>query len=119
MALTTDELRSQEAAKLEILISELMAARRADDVGKLDATLDNLVDFITRTPFQDLQSEARNARTAAATNISKVALEELSKIADRATAAGAGFKAAAMIAESGKKELLPRLQWLAHPKHKE
>ncbi len=106
MALTTDELRSRDAATLETLVARLMAARRADDTDELDSALQTLVDFRARTPFDELQTAAAKARSAAAEDISKVALDKLSEVADRAAAAGAGFKAAAMIAESGKKELL-------------
>lgn len=106
MALTVDELRTQHAAILELRVAQLMAAKRSGDSDELDAALDSLVDFRAMTPFPGLQLEAAKARDAASSEIAEVALEELAKISDQATAAGAGFKAAAMIAESGKKELL-------------
>ncbi len=102
MALTVDELRTREAAQLEELVAGVMAARRAGDQATLDGALAALVDFKARTPFPDLQAEAEMARSAAVAELSAVALEELARIADRATAAGSGFKAATMIAESGK-----------------
>jgi len=106
MALTQDELRARDAAKLERLVAQLMAARRSDNTGKLDRALDALVDFRSRTPFPELQNQATGARSAATEGVMRDALEGLADIAERASAAGAGFKAAAMIAESGKKELL-------------
>lgn len=106
MALTVDELRTREAAQLEELVAGVMAARRAGDRATLDGALAALVDFKARTPFPDLQAEAEMARSAAVAELSAVALEELARIADRATAAGSGFKVATMIAESGKKDLL-------------
>lgn len=106
MALTTDEMMTLDAAKLERLVSELMAATRAGDPGAFDTASQALVDFRARTPFPDLKTEAARAREAAAAQLSSVALAELAKIADRMTSAGAGFKAAAMVAENGKKELL-------------
>ena len=106
MTLTTDELRTLHAARLEQLVSELMAATRDGDPGAFDKASEALVDFRASVPFPDLKTEAANAREAAAAELSSVALAELAKIADRMTAAGAGFKAAAMVAENGKKELL-------------
>ena len=106
MALTKDELRAQDAAKLESLISQLMVARRADNTEDLDRAFAALVDFRSRTPFPKLQTQAAKARLAAAEEVSATALKELADIAERVSSAGAGFKAAAMIAESGKKDLL-------------
>lgn len=106
MPLTVDELRTQHAAILERLVAQLMAAVRSGDEDEREAALDALVDFGAMTSFPTLQLEAAKARDAAAAQLAEVALEELSKISDQATAAGAGFKAATMIAESGKKELL-------------
>lgn len=106
MPLTVDELRVKQAADLQRLIARLMSARRPDGPGRLDQALEDLVNFGARTPFQALQMAAERARSAAAGEIAAVALEELAAVADRATGAGAGFKAAAMVAESGKAELL-------------
>ena len=106
MPLTVDELRIQQAATLELRVAELMAATRTGEAKAIDRALEAMVDFSARTPFPALQAEALNARNAASGGIAAVALEELAKIADRATEAGAGFKAAAMIAETGKAELL-------------
>lgn len=106
MALTVDELRIRPAALLELRVAELMAATRTGSTVEIDRALEAMVDFSARTPFPTLQAEALNARNAAAGGIAAVALEELANIADRATEAGAGFKAAAMIAETGKADLL-------------
>ncbi len=106
MALTVDELRTRDAARLEELVSRLMAARRAEDQSEFDQASETIIDFRSRTPFPELKLEAAKAREAASAEISKIALEELAKIADKMTAAGAGFKAAAMVAENGKKDLL-------------
>lgn len=106
MALTSDELRTQQAAKLDLLVAELMAAKRSGNLNTLDKALEALVDFRAATPFPDLQVDAAKARHAASEEIAETALTELAALADRASGAGAGFKAAAMVAESGKKELL-------------
>jgi len=106
MSLTVDELRIQQAATLELRVAELMAAVRTGDAPTIDPALEALVDFSAQTPFPALQTEALAARNAASAGLADVALEELAKIADRTTEAGAGFKAAAMIAETGKAELL-------------
>ena len=106
MALTQDELRALDAAKLESLVSQVMAATRAGNTADLDRALDALVDFRARTPFPELQTEAAKARSAAAETVASTALAQLAAIAEGMSAAGAGFKAAAMIAENGQKELL-------------
>lgn len=106
MPLTVDELRTKHAALLEHLVADLMAAVRSGDPDEMDVALDSLVDYRAMTPFPGLQLEAAKARDAASSSLAEVALEELSRISDEATRAGAGFRAAATIAESGKKELL-------------
>ena len=54
MALTQDEVRVRDAAKLESLVSQVMAATRAGNTGDLDRALDALVDFRADTPFPPL-----------------------------------------------------------------
>ena len=66
MTLTTDELRTLHAARLEQLVSELMAATRDGDPGAFDKASEALVDFRASVPFPDLKTEAANAREAAA-----------------------------------------------------
>ena len=56
--------------------------------------------------FPPLQIEAAKARSAAAEIVASTALAQLSDIAAGLSSAGAGFKAAAMIAENGQKDLL-------------
>ena len=106
MALTEDELRIVDATKLELLVANVMAAKRTNTVTELDRAFDELVDFQAATPFPDLQLEAAKARAAASRAVAKDALADLAEIAERTAIAGAGFKAAAQIAASGKKELL-------------
>lgn len=103
---TQAALQARDAAKLEALISQLMTAVRTENTSQLDRVLDAMVDFSARTPFPELQIQAAKAQSAASKTIVEEALLELAEIADGLTAAGAGFKAAAMIAENGKEELL-------------
>lgn len=106
MALTRDELETLHAANLERLVAELMAATRTGDIDALDTALDALVDFQAATPFPVLQLEAARARGAASAAIAGEALAELADVAEEVKVAGAGFKAAAKVAETGKVELL-------------
>ena len=106
MALTDDELKALDTATLERLVAQLMTAIRSRNIAKLDRALDAMVDFSARTPFPELQVQAAKAQSAASKTIAEEALAELSAIADQMGSAEAGFKAAAKVAESGKKELL-------------
>lgn len=106
MSLTREELLTLDAAKLEALVARIQAAVARKDQNNFDRASSALTDFIARTPFDTLQTKARNAQSAAAGFLSTGALDDLAKISEHAAAAGAGFKAAAMIADTGKEELL-------------
>ena len=104
MALTDAELKAKDAARLESLIAQLMAARRTGNPDDLQGALGAIGIF--RTTFADLRRRAERARMDATEAISSTALAKLADIADGLSSAGAGFKAAAMIAENGQKDLL-------------
>ena len=104
MALTDAELQAKDAARLESLIGQLMAARRTGNPDDLERALGAIGTF--RTTFNDLRLRAERARMAATAAISSTALAQLADIAEGLSSAGAGFKAAAMIAENGQKDLL-------------
>lgn len=106
MFLTEEELLTIDTAKLEALVARIQAAVARKDATKFDSASSALIDFVARTSFPSLQTKARKARGAAANALATGALDDLAKISEHAAAAGAGFKAAAMIAETGKKELL-------------
>lgn len=110
MALTVDEMKIRDTAQLEGLIADVMVAKRSGDRDNIKAALDTLNDFITQTPFVELQSRANDAVSAADAALLNVALSELAEIAAKLDPTGEVFKSAAQIATSGKAELLfPRL----------
>lgn len=110
MALTTDEMRMADTARLEKLIADIMVAKRCGVQDEIDVALDSLNAFITKTPFIELQKRANDTLQAANILQLEVSLGELAELADNLVPAGETFKSAAKIAASGKTELLfPRL----------
>lgn len=110
MALTVDEMRMADTARLEKLIADIMLARRSGRHDRVDGALDALNAFITRTPFIDLQQQANTTLKIADIEQIDVSLTQLAELAARLVPAGEVFKSAAKIAASGKTELLfPRL----------
>jgi hypothetical protein len=110
MPLTVEEMRMADTARLEKLVADIMVAKRSAVQTKIDDALDALNDFITDTPFIDLQKSANDTLKAADVAQIEVALGELAAIAAKLDPAGEAFKSAAKIAASGKAELLfPRL----------
>lgn len=110
MALTTDEMRMADTARLEKLIADIMVTKRGGVQDKIDGVLDALNAFITKTPFLELQKQARDTLQAADISQIEVSLGELAELAGNLVPAGEAFKSAAKIAASGKAELLfPRL----------
>jgi hypothetical protein len=110
MTLSEEEIKIQHTAKLEALITDVMAARRSGDNERINATLEALGQFRLDTPFIELQKKAEEARKGATKEILKEALEKLAEIVANLSSAGEIFKSATLIAETGRKELLlPRL----------
>jgi hypothetical protein len=110
MTLSVEELRIQHKAMLELLITDIMAARRIGNDDQINASLEAIADFRLDTPFLELQKRAKEAREVATHQIREAALNELAEIAARLGSAGETFKSASHIAATGRKDLLfPRL----------
>lgn len=110
MTLSVEELKNQHTAKLEVLIADIMAARRTDNDNKINSALEAIGEFRLDTPFPELQKRAKEAREVATHEIREAALTELAEIAARLSSAGETFKSVSHIAATGRKELLfPRL----------
>jgi len=110
MTLSVEELRFQHKAILEVLIADIMAARRTGKDDEINAALEAIGEFRLDTPFIELQKRAKEVREVATHGIIEAALNELAEIAASLGSAGETFKSASHIAATGRKELLfPRL----------
>jgi hypothetical protein len=110
MALTSEEKREKDEAKLEAMLADLTAAKVEKETGKVNAILDKLLEFKMATEFIDLQNIAD--KIVAAANIGQVsnAIDRLTEIAEELSGHGNTIKKARKMAATGKKELLlPRL----------
>ena len=108
MPLTSRQRKTQDRAKLEALIANLMSARRREDSAEVREALQGLIAF--NSPFSDLNEEAEDAAAAAILENLNHALDELADIAARLGPFGDVLKTAQVIARQEKQELLiPRL----------
>jgi len=94
--------------ELEMLVAEMVEARRDRNSNQIRATKRALLDYLS--PFEELNREATNAHDAACIEDLESAVSEFSKIAARIGQDGgvvkSGLERARKAAASGKKELL-------------
>ena len=108
--LTDAEQKRADAAELEELIANLMAALRRDDSLARQAALNALIDFRGRTLVTELRQRAAEARAAGANQLMAEGLRDLRAAAAKLEPFATVFADAAGIAETGKKELFfPRV----------
>jgi len=117
MALTEDQRKAAEKARLEKLLADLAAAQRSKKTGapnsnqKLQEATDALIQFQTQTEFPgELAPIAQTAVMTAALVVADQALDNLAVIASGLTPYGEAFREARETAKQGEKNLfLPRL----------
>lgn len=106
MTWTQQERKAADAADLDQRVAALMQALRGGSDHAREAALTALTDFADDTVFPDLAARARAARAEGANTLIGEALAKRASVAGQLAPLGEVFAAAALIASSGKKELL-------------
>ncbi|MBO6560212.1 MAG: hypothetical protein JJ959_06720 [Nisaea sp.] len=106
MHLTDIEHARADGAKLELILANIYAAIKANDIAKFDTHREALQNFIVNgNTHPDIAQRANDALLEIGTGITASSLAMMAEQADRMVIAGAGLKAAIEVLESGKAEL--------------
>lgn len=106
----TEQLRVRKQTELEQILTRLLTAKQQGNQASMQQLRAQLDAFRGSTNDSDLQEQATKAFEASILSSLDTAMNDLAAVADKLSGAGAQFKQAAQIAQTGKKELLvPRL----------